>query len=102
MSEALDAAPPAARGPFASQTSAGLLQTAAIVRGADTDRLDTAPEAAGLLAISLGLSRIHGDDHAQLDAGMIVYEALYRWARDAHAEGHDWSSHQPSHARMSA
>lgn len=81
---------------------APLTRLAAIVRGADTDRLDTAPEAAGLLALSLGLSRIHGDDHAQLDAGMIVYDALYRWARDAHAERHDWSSHQPSHARVPA
>ena len=87
---------------FGLADHAPLTRLGAIVRGADTDRLDTAPEAAGLLAISLGLSRIHGDDHAQLDAGMIVYEALYRWARDAHAEGHDWSSHQPSHARMSA
>jgi len=87
---------------FGLADHAPLTRLGALVRGADTDRLDTAPEAAGLLAISLGLSRIHGDDHAQLDAGMIVYEALYRWARDAHAEGHDWSSHQPSHARMSA
>lgn len=64
-----------------------------IVRGADTARLDLAPEAAGLLALSLGLSRVHADDNAQLEAGMGLYDALYRWARDARAETHDWRSH---------
>lgn len=79
-----------------------LAQLAAIVRGADTDRLDIAPEAAGLLAISLGLSRSHGDDHEQLEAGMAIYDALYRWARDAQTERHDGSSHQPSRIRVTA
>lgn len=73
-----------------------LARLAAIVRGADTDRLDVAPEAAGLLAISLGLSRQHSDDHVQLEAGMAVYDALYRWCRDAQGEKHNWSSHQPA------
>ena len=69
------------------------LQTLAmIVRGADTNRHDLAPEAAGLLAASLGLSRMYRDDLAQLDAGMLLYDALYRWARDAMDEGHDWPS----------
>jgi rhodanese-related sulfurtransferase len=77
-------------------------RVAAIVRGADTDRLDIAPEAAGLLAISLGLSRIHDDDHAQLEAGMAVYDALYRWSRDARDERHDWTSHQPARGKVSA
>ena len=63
-----------------------------IVRDADTNRHGIAPEAAGLLAISLGLSRMYRDDLAQLDAGMVVYDALYRWARDAVDEGHDWPS----------
>lgn len=63
---------------------------ATVVRAADTDRHDLAPQAAGLLAISVGLSRAHRDDLAQLDAGMIVYDALYRWARDGRGEGHDW------------
>ncbi len=63
---------------------------ARVVRGADTARPDLAPEAAGLLAISLGLSRMHSDDLAQLDAGMVVYDALFRWARDAQDEVHDW------------
>jgi hypothetical protein len=68
-----------------------LEHVARIVRAADTDRLDLAPEAAGLLAISLGLSRTHSDDLAQLDAGMSIYDALYRWARDATDETHTWS-----------
>jgi hypothetical protein len=63
----------------------------AIVRGADTGRLDLAPEAAGLLAISLGLSRQYQDDLEQLEAGMHIYDALYRWARDASAETHEWT-----------
>ena len=79
-----------------------LMRLAAIVRGADTDRLDLAPEAAGLLAISLGLSRIHSDDHAQLEAGVAVYDALYRWCRDAQGEKHNWSSHQPARGKVSA
>ena len=55
---------------------------AAIVRGADTDRLSLAPQAAGLLAVSLGLSRLHAaDDHAMLAAAMPVYDALYAWCR---------------------
>ena len=61
-----------------------------VVRGADTDKHDLAPEAAGLLAISVGLSRQYRDDIEQLDAGMALYDALYRWARDGFDEGHDW------------
>lgn len=61
-----------------------------VVRGADTDRHDLAPQAAGLLALSVGLSRLHREDLAQLDAAMPLYDALYRWARDGHDEGHDW------------
>ena len=63
---------------------------ALIVRGADTARPDLAPEAPGLLAASLGLSRMHKDDLAQLDAGLALYDAFYRWARDAVAELHNW------------
>ncbi|MCI4654452.1 sulfurtransferase/chromate resistance protein [Sphingomonas aquatilis] len=87
---------------FGLDTHEPLVRLAAIVRGADTDRLDLAPEAAGLLAISLGLSRIHSDDHAQLEAGMAVYDALYRWCRDAQGEKHNWSSHQPARGKVSA
>jgi len=67
-----------------------LHRLAPIVRGADTARLDLAPECAGLLAASLGLSRMHRDDLAQLDAGMALYDAFHRWARDAADETHNW------------
>jgi hypothetical protein len=63
---------------------------ATIVRGADTARPDLAPESAGLLAISLGLSATHPDDHAMLKTGMVVYDALYAWARDCRTERHNW------------
>jgi len=76
-----------------------LKRLALLVRGADTDRPDLAPEAAGLLAASLGLSRMFTDDLAQLDAGMLVYDAFYRWARDAMGESHTWVSHQPKGGR---
>jgi rhodanese-related sulfurtransferase len=67
-----------------------LLQLATIVRAADTARLDLAPEAAGLLAASLGLSRMYKDDLVQLDAGLALYDAFYRWCRDATDETHNW------------
>ncbi|MDB5394251.1 MAG: sulfurtransferase [Rhodospirillales bacterium] len=77
-------------------SSPALARLATIVRGADTDRLDIAPEAAGLLAASLGLSRMYRDDIAQLDAAMGLYDAFYRWARDAVSETHTW----PAGARI--
>lgn len=67
-----------------------LRHLATIVRGADTARLDLAPESAGLLAVSLGFSRAYRDDLEQLSAAMGVYDALYRWARDATGETHNW------------
>ncbi|MGL4282024.1 MAG: chromate resistance protein ChrB domain-containing protein [Albidovulum sp.] len=70
--------------------SEALDRLALVVRGADTDRHDLAPQAAGLLAVSVGLSRQFKDDLAQLEAGMAIYDALYRWARDGFEEGHDW------------
>ncbi len=69
-----------------------LLRLARIVRAADTARLELEPEAAGLLAASLGLSRMFSDDLAQLEAGMTLYDAFYRWARDATSEAHNWPS----------
>lgn len=72
---------------------------ATIVRGADTARPDLAPEAAGLLAASLGLSRMYSDDLEQLAAGMPLYDAFYRWCRDARGETHDWTSHKPAKVR---
>ena len=71
-----------------------LLRLARIVRAADTARLDLAPEAAGLLAASLGLSRMYSDDLAQLEAGMALYDAFYRWCRDATDETHNWPSNK--------
>jgi rhodanese-related sulfurtransferase len=68
---------------------------ASIVRGADTARLDLAPEAAGLLAASLGLSRMYANDLEQLEAGMPLYDAFYRWARDATDETHNWPTNRP-------
>jgi rhodanese-related sulfurtransferase len=65
---------------------------AMMVRAADTARLDLSPEAPGLLAASLGLSRMFDDDLEQLDAGMLLYDAFYRWCRDATGETHNWPS----------
>ena len=70
--------------------SDALSRLATIVRAADTDRLDIAPQAAGLLAASLGLSRMYRDDLAQLDASMGLYDSFYRWSRDATGETHNW------------
>jgi rhodanese-related sulfurtransferase len=65
-----------------------LSRLAAIVRGADTGIPDLTPQSGGLLAISLGYSRMFRDDVAQLDAAMPVYDALYRWCRDGTEETH--------------
>jgi hypothetical protein len=74
---------------------APLQRLASIVRGADTDRPDLAAQAPGLLAASLGLSRMFADDLEQLEAGMLLYDAFFRWCRDATGETHDWVSHAP-------
>lgn len=66
-----------------------------VIRAADTDRHDLAPQAAGLLALSVGLSRMYRDDLAQMEAGMALYDALYSWARDGHEQGHDWPAGRP-------
>lgn len=73
-------------------SSPALDRLAAIVRAADTARPDLAPEAPGFLAASLGLSRMYRDDLEQLDAGMLLYDAFYRWCRDATEETHNWPS----------
>jgi rhodanese-related sulfurtransferase len=65
-----------------------LMRLATIVRAADTGHLELAPQAAGLLAASLGLSRMYTDDLAQLEAGLSLYDAFYRWCRDAVDETH--------------
>ncbi len=58
-----------------------LQQLAAIVRGADTSRLDLTPQSAGLHAISLGLSQRYADDLEMLRHGMVMYDALYAWCK---------------------
>jgi hypothetical protein len=68
-----------------------LAELALIVRGADTARPDLAPQAAGLLAISLGLSHLYGDDHEMLRHGLVIYDALYAWCRHARGETHTWN-----------
>jgi len=72
-------------------TDPALAELAVIVRAADTDRLELAPQAAGLLAISLGLSRNYTDDHEQLAHGMVIYDALYAWAKFVRDERHTWN-----------
>lgn len=83
------------------QTNQGLLDLAIIVRGADTDRLDLAPQAAGLLAISLGLSHNFSNDHEMLAHGMVMYDALYSWCCHAKGERHSWA-YPPISAPISA
>lgn len=74
-------------------TIPALSHLAAIIRGADTGDHKLAEQSAGLLAISLGLSRMYKDDSQQLEAGLLVYDALYRWCRDATNEQHNAAMH---------
>src|SRR5437868_3682364 len=76
-----------------------LPRLAEIVRGADTGRPELSPQSAGLLALSLGLSRMHSDDLEQLADGMLLYDALYRWCRDAADETHDPPAHVAKRGR---
>ena len=75
-----------------------LHELAPIVRGADTGRLDLAPQATGLLALSLGLSALLEDDHEMLRQGMVIYDALYAWLTKARDETHGWPPETRSHA----
>lgn len=68
-----------------------LAQLAVIVRGADTARPELAPQAAGLLAVSLGLSRNFKDDHEMLKHGMVIYDALYTWCKEGQEVTHTWN-----------
>jgi rhodanese-related sulfurtransferase len=63
---------------------------ARIIRGADTSRLDLTSHSPGLYAVSLGLADLIEDDHALLEAGLPIYDALYRWQRDLTTESHSW------------
>jgi hypothetical protein len=69
-------------------TDPALHELAVIIRGADTDRLDLAPQSAGLLAISLGLSQLFPNDHELLQRGFVLYDALYAWLRHVRRERH--------------
>jgi hypothetical protein len=71
-------------------TDPAILELAKIVRGADTDRFDLAPQAAGLWAMSAGLSYNIPNDHEMLKAGMVLYDALYSWSKYVHQEKHTW------------
>lgn len=73
-------------------TDPSLLQMATIVRGADTARFELAGQAAGLWAISAGLSYNFKDDHEQLTFGFILYDALYSWAKHMQSETHTWKN----------
>ena len=75
---------------FGLEQEEGLKRLAPIVRGADTDRHDLAPEAAGLHAISLGLAEGFEDDQALLANGMLIYDSLYAWATKAGGIRHSW------------
>ena len=79
-----------------------LQELAVIVRGADTARPELAPQSAGLLAISLGLSQLYADDHKQLEQGMILYDALYAWLTRARSETHTWNPQRTPPAPMGA
>jgi hypothetical protein len=68
----------------------GLARLALIVRGADTSRLDLAPQSAGLYAISLGLSAVSTDDQQMLSYGLVIYDALYAWCARLQDESHAW------------
>jgi rhodanese-related sulfurtransferase len=68
-----------------------LQQLALIVRGADTNRPELAPQSAGLVALSLGLSAVFADDHEMLERGMTMYDALYAWCRSEKTEVHTWN-----------
>ena len=72
-------------------TDPAIQQIAAIVRGADTNRFHLAPQAAGLWAISAGLSYNYKDDQEMLDIGMKLYDALYSWAKYVQKEKHTWN-----------
>lgn len=80
---------------FDLQDDPALGVLARIVRAADTDRMDLAPQAAGLLALSLGLSALYAsDDLAMLEAAMPMYDALFAWCRQAvggQTEHHRWN-----------
>jgi rhodanese-related sulfurtransferase len=84
---------------FGLEGNPHLARLALIVRGADTARYDLAPEAAGLHAVSLGLSALAGDDdHGLLQRGFVIYDALFAWTRHAAEERHNWPARKAEKA----
>lgn len=75
---------------YGLERNPGLVTIAAIVRGADTERLDLTPQSAGLLAISMGLRDVTPDDLEVLRHGFVLYDALYAWATGRKEETHSW------------
>lgn len=71
-------------------TEPALHTMAAIVRGADTGRHDLAPQAAGLWAIAAGMTYNIHDDQALLQQGLVIYDALYSWAKHLQQEKHTY------------
>jgi hypothetical protein len=84
---------------YALRDNAALQTIATIVRGADTARLDLAPQSSGLLAISLGLSAMFDDDLTQLRHGFVMYDALYAWCTRAASETHTWNPQKQTASR---
>jgi hypothetical protein len=78
---------------YALGDNPALDRLAAIVRGADTDRLGLTPQSAGLYAVSLGLSCLYSDDDALLRQGLVLYDALFAWCCSAQGERHGWQQH---------
>lgn len=68
-----------------------LKKLAEIIRAADTNTLERSPQAAGLLAISLGLGENFQDDQELLKEGMKIYDALYTWCLSLISEKHSWN-----------
>jgi hypothetical protein len=73
-----------------------LQHLATIIRGADTGHPELTPQSAGLLAISLGLSHNFRDDAEMLRHGLVMYDALYSWARSLQGETHGWPPAAPA------
>jgi hypothetical protein len=76
-----------------------LQELAIIIRGADTARVNLAPQSAGLVALSLGLSRLFADDHEMPRHGMTMYDALYAWCKDGKSDSHTWNFHMCQNGR---
>lgn len=75
-----------------------LQRLAVIVRGAATARHDLAPGTSGLHVISIGLAANIPDDHAMLEQGMVIRDALYAWCRGVPGTIHNWAPHEETRA----